>query len=53
MIAGIVFMVTGVFIAETIGSVSHYFTFMCNVVGYALHGMGLVPFIEEDIETFG
>ena len=45
---GICVMIVGVFIAEVIGGTSHYLTFICNVFGYGLHGMGLVPFIEED-----
>lgn len=45
-LCGLVVMLIGVFIAEVVGSQSHYLTFICNTVGYGLHGTGLLPFIE-------
>lgn len=45
---GIVIMVCGVLIAKTLG---HHPEFVLSVVGdaigYGLHGIGLIPFVEE------
>ena len=50
---GVMVMAAGVFVAEILGAICHELgpvahagTFMCNVIGYGLHGAGLVPFIE-------
>lgn len=46
---GFMIMIIGVCIADLLGAHSgHYGSVMCNLVGYGLHGAGLLPFIEED-----
>lgn len=46
MVCGLCLMICGVFIAEVVGSANHYLAFVCNTIGYGLHGTGLLPFIE-------
>lgn len=50
---GVGVMAVGVVVAEflgmachELGAFSHAGMFVCNIIGYGLHGIGLVPFIE-------
>ncbi len=47
-VCGLIVMVVGVFIAEIVGHLVPYTEFMCNTIGYGLHGTGLLPFIETE-----
>jgi len=45
MCVGLIIMPIGVFISKCFADI-HVAHFLCDIVGYAIHGVGLVPFIE-------
>lgn len=58
MIAGVGVMIVGVLIAESI-EVTHIVHYVTNTVGFGIHAVGTIPFIEyignlsivEDVEA--
>lgn len=48
---GILVMMCGVVIAKTIGHhPTHYIALVGDTLGYGLHGIGLIPFVETLLE---
>jgi hypothetical protein len=50
MFVGLIIMPIGVFISKCFTDV-YIAHFMCDVIGYAIHGMGLMPFLEIIAKT--
>lgn len=51
--AGVVIMAVGVTLAKTVGHIPHWLIGgIGDAVGYGLHGLGLVPFIDHLAEKF-
>ena len=54
MVVGTMVMVIGVGIAQAGHHVEPYIiSFTMDLTGYAVHGLGLAPFVEKLLETFG
>ncbi len=53
MATGVFVMAAGVTIAKTLGHGPYMLvSFAADAVGYALHGLGLVPFVDHLVEKF-
>ena len=52
MMAGVGVMVGGVFIANVLPTMLHFpgAHFMFDMIGYAVHGLGAIPFIEHALD---
>ena len=52
-LAGIAIMIVGVLIAKLGGTIhAFHFHYFADVVGYGVHGLGAVPFIEWVVHFF-
>lgn len=49
-VAGFFTMVGGVVLSIGVSEYAHSFEIIGHLVGYALHGIGLMPFIEHEAE---
>lgn len=45
MCVGLIIMPIGVFISKCFADI-HIAHFICDMIGYAIHGMGAMPFLE-------
>ncbi len=53
MATGVFVMAVGVTIAKTMGHGPYFlFSFIADAIGYGLHGVGLIPFVDHLVEKF-